>query len=106
MVTSPYDTDGPVSPPKRAALELQPSTAHQRADGTVVPDGPGPIHESETSAPKRWFTTVTGSLGAAVREAVQPIADLTPPSPSAVVFATRVLQARALLRKENWTDIM
>src|SRR5262245_15977143 len=106
MVTSPYDAEGPVSPPKRAALELQPSTARQRADGTVEPDGPGPIQQSEISPPKRWFTSVTGSLAAAVGEAVRPLADLIPPSPSSVAFARRVLQSRALWQKENWADIM
>jgi len=106
MATNPYDADGPVSPPKRATLTLQPSTARERTDGTIEPDGPGPIHESEISPATRWFTSVTGSLAAAIEAAVQPLAELVPPSPSSVAFATRVLQSRALLRKENWADIM
>jgi hypothetical protein len=101
------DADGPVIPPTRALPEHQFATARQRTDGTIVTDGPGPILDTEVAVPKRWIASVPwGNRKAAIEEAVQPLVELAPPSPSASAFAAERLMSRGLQWRSRSVDIM
>jgi len=102
-MTTPSSThnDGPVQLPKRPVPVPQFSTARQRTDGTVEPEGPGPIRPDELIPPKRWWASLEGGsihdIEHAMQSAMQSLKDLLPPCPAAADAVAKLIRHRSVL---------
>src|SRR5262245_37669701 len=89
--------NGPIQLPKRPVPAPQLSTARQRADGTVEPEGTGRIRPDEVISPERWWASLElGSIGEAANRAVQPLKDLLPPCPAVADTVAQLIRNRSM----------
>jgi hypothetical protein len=106
-MTVPNSThnDGAVQLPKRPEPVPQLSTARQRADGTVEPEGPGRIRPDEVIAPTRWWASgdrvSIHDIENAIDWAVQPLKDLLPPCSMATDAVGKLIRNQIVLGQSD-----